>query len=78
MRLFLERRRRRALVLCVLALILHRAACDGDAHVGTLLPIRLSPETMQPTLAALPSDSFLLVELFACVCLSRHTCLSRS
>ena len=65
-------------MLCVLALLLHRAACDGDAHEGTLLPMRLSPETLQPTLAALPSDSFLLVELFACVCLSRHTCPSHS
>lgn len=56
------------LLLLVSAALVHRASCKEEPQGGEApKPLRLTADTLQSTLASLPSDSYLLVELFACV-----------
>jgi hypothetical protein len=56
------------LLLLACAALVHRASCEEEPQGGEALkPLQLMADTLQSTLASLPSDSYLLVELFACV-----------
>ena len=55
------------LLLVSAALLVHRTSCEQASPGEALKPIRLTAATLQATLDSLPSDSYLLVELFACV-----------
>ena len=55
------------LLLVSAALLVQRTLSEQASPGEALKPIRLTAATLQATLDSLPSDSYLLVELFACV-----------
>jgi hypothetical protein len=52
--------------LAVLAGVPRAGAEEGDAPAGPK-PIKLTVDSLESTLQALPSDCYVLIEMFACV-----------
>ncbi len=59
------RLRRRLLALCAALLVALAPRAAGDTAAPKA--IKLTQETLESTLASLPADSYVLIEMFACV-----------